>query len=218
MLSRLQVECGQLTAIREGDDLARGQGGAAEAAVLAAVIAPVDQEADALLRAARKGDPDAFMKLLAPERARLESLAYRLLDDGVDVADVLQEVYLSAYRALPKYRGDACLGTGLYRITYNACLRHQARRPKVAEAAGEQGRSHPDHADSVAERLDLAAALAQLPIEQRALVLMVDRDGFDYRAAAETLSIPLGTVSSRLAAARAKLREALSPDQKGDAE
>ncbi len=67
----------------------------------------------------------------------------------------------------------------------------------------------------MAERLDLAAALAELPIEQRALVLMIDRDGFDYRAAAEALSIPLGTVSSRLAAARAKLREALSPDQKG---
>lgn len=185
----------------------------AEAAVLAAVIAPADQEADALLRAARKGDPDAFVRLLAPERARLESLSYRLLDDVADVADVLQEVYLSAYRALPKYRGDARLGTWLYRITYNACLRHQARRPETTDAASEQGRSHPDHAGSVAARLDLAAALAELPIEQRALVLMVDRDGFDYRAAAEALSIPLGTVSSRLAAARAKLRGALSPDQ-----
>ena len=69
----------------------------------------------------------------------------------------------------------------------------------------------------MAERLDLAAALAELPIEQRALVLMIDRDGFDYRAAAEALSIPLGTVSSRLAAARAKLRDALAPDQeRGD--
>jgi len=193
--------------------LAGGRGGAAEAAVLAMVMAPADEEADALLRAARKGDPDAFMKLLAPERVRLESLAYRLLDDGADVADVLQDVYLSAYRALPKYRGDARLATWLYRITYNACLRHEARRPATTDGAGEQGRPHPDHAGSVAARLDLAAALAELPIEQRALVLMVDRDGFDYRAAADALSIPLGTVSSRLAAARAKLRGALSPDQ-----
>jgi RNA polymerase sigma-70 factor (ECF subfamily) len=51
---------------------------------------------------------------------------------------------------------------------------------------------------------------------QRALVLMVDRDGFDYQAAAEALSIPLGTVSSRLAAARAKLRRALSPGAEED--
>jgi RNA polymerase sigma-70 factor (ECF subfamily) len=180
-------------------------------------MAPADEEADALLRAARKGDPDAFMKLLAPERSRLESLAYRLLDDGADVADVLQDVYLSAYRALPKFRGDARLATWLYRITYTACLRHETRRPATTDGAGEQGRPHPDHAGSVAARLDLAAALAELPIEQCALVLMVDRDGFDYRAAAEALSIPLGTVSSRLAAARAKLRGTLSPDQESGA-
>jgi len=170
----------------------------------------------ALLRAARRGDPDAFMALLAPERPRLESLAYRLLDGRGDVADVLQEVYLSAYRALPTYRGDGRLGTWLYRITYNACLAHQARRPEVAETEPDAGSAHPDHAGVVAQRLDLAAALAELPIEQRALVLMVDRDGFDYQAAAETLSIPLGTVSSRLAAARAKLRRALSSGAQED--
>ena len=147
--------------------------------------------------------------------ARLESLAYRLLDAAADVPDVLQEVYLSAYRALPKYRGDARLATWLYRITYNACLAHRARRPEVAEAQPDVGPAEPDHAGAVAERLDLAAALAALPVEQRALVLLVDRDGFDYQAAAEVLSIPLGTVSSRLAAARAKLRRALSASEGG---
>lgn len=193
--------------------MGQGEGGAAEAALRAVVMATSPESADALLRAARRGDSDAFMKLLAPERPRLESLAYRLLDDHADVADVLQDVYLSAYRALPKYRGDGRLATWLYRITYNACLRHQARRPETVDAGIHRGRPLPDHAASVVERLDLAAALAELPIEQRALVLMVDRDGFDYRAAAEALSIPLGTVSSRLASARAKLRGALSPDQ-----
>jgi RNA polymerase sigma-70 factor (ECF subfamily) len=80
----------------------------------------------------------------------------------------------------------------------------------------EAGRDHPDHAGAVAQRLDLAAALAELPIEQRALVLMVDRDGFDYQAAAEALGVPLGTVSSRLSAARAKLRRALSSGAQED--
>ena len=150
------------------------------------------------------------MALLAPERERLESLAYRLLDDSAEVPDVLQEVYLSAYRGLPKYRGDARLATWLYRITYNACLAQQSRRLEVAEAKTDAGPSQSDHAGAVAQRLDLAAALAELPLEQRALVLMVDRDGFDYQAAAEALGVPLGTVSSRLAAARAKLRRALS--------
>jgi RNA polymerase sigma-70 factor (ECF subfamily) len=170
----------------------------------------------ALLRAARGGDPDAFMALLAPERPRLESLAYRLLHDHGDVADVLQDVYLSAYRALPGYRGDARLATWLYRITYNACLAHQTRRPAAADTGAENGPAHPDHAGAVAQRLDLAAALAELPVEQRALVLMVDRDGFDYQAAAEALGVPLGTVSSRLAAARAKLRRALATPEGGE--
>ncbi|HEX5642772.1 MAG TPA: sigma-70 family RNA polymerase sigma factor [Thermoleophilia bacterium] len=195
--------------------MGRGEAGAAEAAVQVGVMAPGSEQADVLLRAARTGDPDAFMELLAPERSRLESLARQLLGDRADVADVLQEVYLSAYRALPKYRGDSRLATWLYRITYNACLRHQARRPETGGADVEEGPPSPDHAASVVARLDLAAALAELPIEQRALVLMIDRDGFGYRAAAEALSIPLGTVSSRLAAARAKLRDALAPDEEG---
>ena len=196
--------------------MGRGEAGAAEAAVQVAVMARGPEPADVLLRAARRGDSDAFMKLLAPERLRLESLATRLLDDRGEVADVLQEVYLSAYSALPKYRGDSRLGTWLYRITYNACLRHQARRRETADAGAEQGLSLQDHAASVAERLDLTAALAELPIEQRALVLMIDRDGFDYRSAAEALSIPLGTVSSRLARRENQAaRRALARSRKG---
>ena len=132
---------------------------------------------------------------MALERPRLQSLAYRLVDDSGEVPDVLQEVYLAAYRGMPKYRGDARLATWLYRITYNACLAHRARRPEVAETQPDVGPAHPDHAGVVAERLDLAAALAALPLEQRALVLMVDRDGFDYQAVAEALGVPLGTVA-----------------------
>jgi RNA polymerase sigma-70 factor (ECF subfamily) len=191
----------------------------ADKATAAGVPAPGPEDGqEALLRSALRGDPEAFMRLLAPERARLESLAYRLLDDSGEVADVLQEVYLSAYRGLPRYRGDSRLATWLYRIAYNACLAQLARRPEVAEAPEEAGPAEPDHAEATASHLDLAEALAELPLEQRALVLMVDRDGFDYRAAAEALCIPLGTVSSRLAAARTKLRRALSALEGGEHE
>jgi RNA polymerase sigma-70 factor (ECF subfamily) len=200
----------------EGDRVASvGEGVADKVARADTPGACPEDDRDVLLRSARRGDPEAFMSLMAPERARLQSLAYRLLDDSGEVPDVLQEVYLAAYRALPGYRGDSSLATWLYRITYNACLAQRARRPELAEAQDEAGPSEADHAEAAVTRLDLAKALSRLPLEQRALVLMVDRDGFDYRAAAEALSIPIGTVSSRLAAARAKLREALASDAKG---
>lgn len=194
-----------------------GEGLADEATHADASAAGPEDMLEILLRSARRGDPEAFMSLMALERPRLQSLAYRLVDDSGEVPDVLQEVYLAAYRGMPKYRGDARLATWLYRITYNACLAHRARRPEVAETQLDaEPAAHPDHAGVVAQRLDLAAALAELPIEQRALVLMVDRDGFDYQAAAEALGVPLGTVSSRLSAARAKLRRALSSGAQED--
>lgn len=171
--------------------------------------------ADILLRKARDGGADAFMELIAPHRPHLESPIYRLLDDAGEMPDVLQEVYLSAYRALPKYRGDADLGTWLHRIAYNACLRYRSRRPQIGEPGHDREPTASDHADEAAERLDVAAALAGLPLDQRALVLLVDCHGLQYQAAAEVLGIPLGTVSSRLASARAKLRRALTPDSDG---
>lgn len=171
-----------------------------------------DDEARLLL-AARRGDPDAFMALLAPAESRLHSLVRRLVRDEDAVGDVLQEAYLAAYRGLPKFRGESLFSTWLYRITYNACLAYLTRagRSDVLEVVDDQADA--DHVDSSASKLDLARALDGLPVEQRALVLMVDRDGLDYHTAADVLGIPLGTVSSRLALARRKLRRALTPEE-----
>jgi len=158
------------------------------------------------------------MELMAPHRSHLAALIYRLLDDASEVPDVLQEVYLSAYRGLAGYRGEAAFGTWVHRIAFNACLRYRSRRPEVAEPAGAREPTVTDHTDGTAARLDLAVALAGLPLDQRALVLLVDRRGLSYQSAAEALDLPLGTVSSRLATARAKLRRALSPaDAAGEA-
>jgi RNA polymerase sigma-70 factor (ECF subfamily) len=125
----------------------------------------------------------------------------------------MQEVYLSAYRGLPKFRGDADLSTWLYRITYNACLAHIKRRRPAENQSADHEPACADYAEDVAARMDLAAALSALPPEQRALVLLIDRDGLDYRSAATALGLPLGTVSSRLALARRRLRAALSLDK-----
>jgi RNA polymerase sigma-70 factor (ECF subfamily) len=133
--------------------------------------------------------------------------------------DALQEAYLRAYRALPRFRGEATFGTWLYRIAYNVCLEELARSQRVRlvplEGATEPSGHQADVAETVSARSGLALALAALPPEDRAVVLLVDAQGFDYRAAGEVLGVPEGTIASRLSRARASLRRVLDEQPKG---
>jgi RNA polymerase sigma-70 factor (ECF subfamily) len=155
-------------------------------------------------------DADAFAVLLRDYDLRHRRLAFRLLGDRERMDDVLQEAYARAFRALPGFRGGAALGTWLYRIVYNACLdelrRSGARREVSLDEWRERGA---DRTDRLEERLDLEAALAALPVELRAVVLLVDADELSYDEAAEVLGIPAGTVASRLSRARDALKGAL---------
>jgi RNA polymerase sigma-70 factor, ECF subfamily len=159
---------------------------------------------------AQRVDADAFVLLLREYDLRHRRLAFRLLGDRERMDDVLQEAYARAFRALPRFRGGSAIGTWLYRIVYNACLdelrRSGARREVSLDEWRERGSSR---TDGVEERLDLAAALAALPVELRAVVLLVDADELSYDEAAEVLGIPAGTVASRLSRARDALKGAL---------
>lgn len=161
---------------------------------------------------------DAFVELLRQHDERLRRLAARLLVGRPDlVDDVLQDAYASAYRALPRFRGDADVGTWLYRITYNACvdeLRRARRRPEPVdlELLGDQPASEPDVATRAVTR-DLAVrALASLPLDQRAAVVLIDGDGFDVATAAAILGVPRGTVASRVSRGRAHIRRFIGKD------
>jgi RNA polymerase sigma-70 factor, ECF subfamily len=161
-----------------------------------------------LLARARRGDAAAFALLLRAADESHRRLAYRLLGNPHSMDDVLQEAYLRAFRALPRFRGGAAFGTWLYRIVYNACLdelRRGRSRREVAldELAGDVS------GGSVEEQLDLEAALAKLPPELRAVVLLVDAEGLSYDEAAMVLDVAPGTIGSRLSRARAALRAAL---------
>lgn len=155
-------------------------------------------------------DADAFVLLLREHDLRHRRLAYRLLGDRDRMDDVLQEAYARAFRALPRFQGSAALGTWLYRIVYNACVdelrRSGARKEVSLDEWRERGSSG---ADPVHERLDLESALAALPVELRAVVVLVDADELSYDEAAEILGIPPGTVASRLSRARDALKGAL---------
>jgi RNA polymerase sigma-70 factor (ECF subfamily) len=157
-----------------------------------------------------------FAKLVREHDRGLRALAYRLLGDRDRMDDALQEAYLRAYRALPRFRGDSSLATWLYRITYNACLDELRHTPQVV--ALDSVRERADPRPGAVESLELADALASLPPEDRAAVLLVDAQGFDYRSAADVLGIPEGTVASRLNRARAHLRRYLGDQMEGASE
>jgi len=166
-----------------------------------------------LVRRAQGGDARAFTDLVRHYEPRLRALAYRLLEDRDLTDDVLQEAYLRAFKALGRFRGDSSLGTWLYRITYNACIDELRRGRKVVpllpdiESDTLDLRTGPE--ETAVARRDLAAALASLPSDMRAVVVLVDADGLDYGEAAKILGVPPGTIGSRLSRARAVLRAAL---------
>lgn len=163
----------------------------------------------ALLRRHATGDPDAFGELVLRHRDRLWAVALRTLGDREEAADALQDALLSAFRAAGTYRGEAQVTTWLHRIVVNACIdrtRRRAARPTVP--LDESTHAVPDPRDATAEvdlRSELAAALARLPVEQAAALVLVDVQGHSVEEAARILEVAEGTVKSRCSRGRAKL-------------
>jgi RNA polymerase sigma-70 factor (ECF subfamily) len=166
---------------------------------------------------ARRGDERAFADLVRHYDEGLRALAFRIVGDRDRMDDAMQDAYVRAFRALPRFRGESAPGTWLYRITYNACIDELKRtRPSVPlEEAGELPDTRPGIPELLSTRNRVAAALAQLSPADRAAVLLVDAQGFDYGEAAGVLGVPAGTVASRLNRARTLLRRALDTNAKG---
>ena len=181
-----------------------------------------------LLLEARKGDLDAFNRLVLEYQNHAYAFAYRMLGELESAADAAQTAFVSAYRHLGEMRGER-FRSWLLRIVANACLdelRRRKRRPAVSledltegseeERDGELLSILADPAEgpeAAAVRADLRRALeeclALLPPDQRATVLLVDVHAQDYVETSRALNIALGTVKSRVARARAELRDCL---------
>ena len=164
-----------------------------------------------LLTAHLAGAPDAFSALVRTHRDRLWAVALRTLGDREEAADALQDALLSAYRAAGTFRGDARVTTWLHRIVVNACLDRVRRRAVLPTVPlPEQGSpgEPADCADALGARetaLEVEAALALLPVEQRTAILLVDVHGLPVEEAAAVLGVPVGTVKSRCSRGRARL-------------
>ncbi|HXH97764.1 MAG TPA: RNA polymerase sigma factor [Gaiellaceae bacterium] len=149
-----------------------------------------------------------FEDLLARHETMLRRVALGMLGDPSRVDDVLQEVLLKAFLKLPaRFESDRQEAVWLYRVVHRCCLDEIRRRRRRPETVAEMREAAVGH--ELDDSLAVTAALAELPPNARAVVLLVDLLGFEYEAAAETLGIPRGTVASRLNAARRRFREAL---------
>lgn len=182
-------------------------------------------EEASLIRAAQRGDLDAFNTLVLTYQEMLFNTALRILGDEDLAADATQEAFLSAFRALNAYRGGS-FKAWLLRTVTNACydeLRRRKRRPSqplepVTDDENEI-ESPPWLADPSAspeEQLNQAElehaiqhCLEALSPDFRVVVVLADIDGLDYSEVARIVRVPLGTIKSRLARARLRLRECL---------
>jgi RNA polymerase sigma-70 factor (ECF subfamily) len=186
---------------------------------------PSDAE---LLRAHVEGDPRAFGELVRRHRDRLWAVAIRTIGDREEAADAVQDALLSAHRAAARFRGDSAVTTWLHRIVVNACLDRMRRRqahPTVPLPDGSHSDDGPHRGpEPAAPMLDhdtalvVRQALAALPIEQRAALVLVDVQGYPVLEAAEILGVAEGTIKSRCARGRARMAISLGHLRRGSDE
>lgn len=187
------------------------------------VAKDTDQE---LVRRVQKGDMRAFDLLFSRYQYKIVNLVSRYLRDSEDVQDVVQEAFIKAYRALPRFRGDSAFYTWLYRIAINTAKNHlvaRSRRPPGVDVEIEDA-EHFEGADALREyddpesslsrdelEAEIHAAIAELPEDLRSAVTLREFDGLAYEQIAEIMDCPVGTVRSRIFRAREAIDKRIAP-------
>jgi RNA polymerase sigma-70 factor (ECF subfamily) len=170
----------------------------------------------ALVEAVRRGEPGSQEAIYHRFKRRVFALAVRIVG-AHDAEEVAQEAFIRVFRGLPKFRGDAALGTWIYRLAVNAALSHRTRRANSHIAADVRDDAAPEQlvaataeTRDAALRRQLEAALAGLPVGYRTVIVLHDVEGLEHEDVAEILGCHVGTSKSQLHKARARLREALA--------
>ena len=205
---------------------------AASAALGASSAAAGAQAADLdLVSRCRDGDLSAFEVLIERYQDRVYNLVLRMVGRHEDAADITQEVFLRAIEHIGRFREKAQVFTWLFRIAVNLAIsrRRRDQRVRFVSLAGgsaggnesdepqpiELAGSREDRPDEAAERDEqnrrVAQAVSELDEEFRAVLVLKDIEGLDYRQIADVLDLPLGTIKSRLHRARNELRVRLRP-------
>ncbi len=156
------------------------------------------------------GDKGAFDTLMSAHEQRVFAICLRTLGDRQAALDATQETFITVFRKADRYNATAAFSTWLYRVTVNTCYDYLRRQKR------HQTETLPEHHDPVDVKASdefsaveiqpaIESALAGLPDEFRAAVVLVDLHGFDLERAAKVLEVPVGTVKSRVYRARRKL-------------
>jgi len=175
---------------------------------------------DELVRAAAKGNEEAFAQLVRLHENKVYHLALRLCGNPEDASDVAQEAFLSAWRGLPNFRGESGFTTWLYRLVNNAAIDHLRRGKKqrfdVSIDDEEAPVDTPDPApgpQEAAEGKELQQAVAdglrQMNEDHRQVLVLREIQQLSYEEIAQVLQLDLGTVKSRISRARNSLRKIL---------
>ena len=177
---------------------------------------------EALIQDAQKGDMAAYNRLVLHYQSLAYNVAYRIMGEPQSAEDMTQEGFVSAYKALNRFRGGN-FKAWLMRIVTNACydeLRRHKRRPQSSlDELTEDNesfaflRSNTEGPEAHEQRMELVRAiercLQDLPDDQRVTAVLCDVEGYDYNEIADIVGISLGTVKSRISRARSKLRDCL---------
>ena len=183
----------------------------------------VDREEAARIAALRAGSQADFDWLVEHYSPMMYRLAARLVRRDCDAADVVQEAFLKAYKGVAKFHGDCSLKTWLYRITLNTASnqnrwwrRHHGREFQMEPEVGSE-RSFPEPSNSDPSPLDglvtqeaqglVQRGLARLDDAHRTVLILREMEELSYEEVGDILDLPPGTVKSRIARARAALRQ-----------
>jgi RNA polymerase sigma-70 factor (ECF subfamily) len=172
-----------------------------------------------LIRACQRGDQKAFTALFNRHRGIIEGLAFRMLRDRESAKDVIQEAMLRIIKSIQGFEGGSGVSTWIYKITFNECLRHLNQRSgrrevfqplEVLEHRPSPGTDPLAGAIRDQEKTLFEEALKQLEPQQRSIMTLFYHAQMGLEDIAESMNLPLGTVNSRLARAKIRIRELIN--------
>jgi RNA polymerase sigma-70 factor (ECF subfamily) len=192
----------------------RAEGGCLELWLLWARVEWGEEQGAELVARARRGDPSAFEEIVRQHQRRVYNLAYRMLRRHEDAEDVTQEAFLRAFEAMPRFRGEAALGTWICRIAVNLCLSWLRSKTRRAEVSADEMVVADEQIEAVdAGRTELVratrGAIARLAPKYRVAVVAHYLEGRSYEDAARVVGVPVKTFKTRLYRARKMLRRML---------